>query len=180
MGRCATFIGLLIGCYEGEDGSFILTSNPSVNCDEVPGRVATGAALSALYVVGLPILMFVIVVKYHCSFKSELSKFLVRSVFSGHKPTVAAMSYKILVMLRCMGLIIITQTRLDEQKQAVGFLLLVTLTLVVESVVEPRTNRAMSLLDRFEEVTLFIVICLGMLGSSCNASGTLCWPGPLL
>jgi hypothetical protein len=166
MGRCATFVGLLIGCYEGEDGSSILRSNPSLNCDEISGRVATGAALTALYVMGLPALMFLLAVKFRCSsFKSELSTFLVRSIFSGHKTTFAAMCYRILTMLRTLGFTVITQTRLSGQRQAVASLLLVTLTLVVESIVEPRTNRAMSLLDRFEEVVLLSVICLGMLGS---------------
>lgn len=160
-----------MGCYEAEDGSSVLASNPSLNCDEVPGRLATGAALTAIYVVGVPLLMFVMAMKYRfSSFKSELSKFLVRSVFSGHKATLAAMCYRILTMLRCLGFIIITQTRLSGQKQAILSLLLVTMTLVVESVVEPRANRAMSLLDRFEEVALFVVICLGMLGAGVHCS----------
>ena len=124
-----------------------------------------------MYVVGLPLLMFVMAMKYRSSdIESELSKFLVRSVFSGHKTTLAAMCYRILTMLRCLGFIIITQTRLSGQKQAILSLLLVTMTLVVESVVEPRANRAMSLLDRFEEVALFVVICLGMLGTGVHCS----------
>ena len=160
-----------MGCYEAEDGSSVLASNPSLNCDEVPGRLATGAALTAIYVVGLPLLMFVMAMKYRFSdIESELSKFLVRSVFSGHKTTLAAMCYRILTMLRCLGFITITQTRLSGQKQAILSLLLVTMTLVVESVVEPRANRAMSLLDRFEEVALFVVICLGMLGAGVHCS----------
>ena len=160
-----------MGCYEAEDGSSVLASNPSLNCDEVPGRLATGAALTAMYVVGLPLLMFVMAMKYRFSdIESELSKFLVCSVFSGHKTTLAAMCYRILTMLRCLGFIIITQTRLSGQKQAILSLLLVTMTLVVESVVEPRANRAMSLLDRFEEVALFVVICLGMLGAGVHCS----------
>ena len=115
--------------------------------------------------------MFVMAMKYRFSdIESELSRFLVRSVFSGHKTTLAAMCYRILTMLRCLGFIIITQTRLSGQKQAILSLLLVTMTLVVESVVEPRANRAMSLLDRFEEVALFVVICLGMLGAGVHCS----------
>ena len=160
-----------MGCYEAEDGSSVLASNPSLNCDEVPGRLATGAALTAMYVVGLPLLMFVMAMKYRFSdIESELSKFLVRSVFSGYKTTLAAMCYRILTMLRCLGFVIITQTRLSGQRQAILSLLLVTMTLVVESVVEPRANRAMSLLDRFEEVALFVVICLGMLGTGVHCS----------
>jgi hypothetical protein len=160
-----------MGCYEAEDGSSVLASNPSLNCDEVPGRFATGAALTASYAAGMPLLMFVMAMKFRfSSFKSELSKFLVRSVFSGYKTTLAAMCYRILTMLRCLGFVIITQTRLSGQRQAILSLLLVTMTLVVESVVEPRANRAMSLLDRFEVVALFVVICLGMLGTGVHCS----------
>ncbi len=169
MGRCATFVGLLIGCYEVEDGSLILASNPSLNCDEIPGRQRTGVALTAVYVVGLPLLMFSLAAKYHCSsFKSALSTFLVRSIFAGHRPTFAAMCYRILTLLRCLGFVVITQAQLSGRTQAVASLLLVTLTLAIESVVEPRTSRMMSLFDRCEEVVLFVVICLGILGSGAS------------
>ena len=171
MGRCATFVGLLIGCYEVEDGSLILASNPSLNCDEIRGRRPTGAALTAVYVAGLPLLLFLFAAKYHCSsFKSALSTFLVRSIFAGHRPTFAAMCYRILTMLRCLGFVVITQVQLTGQTQAVASLLLVTLTLVIESVVEPRTSRMMSLFDRLEEVALFVVICLGILGSGARVA----------
>jgi hypothetical protein len=169
MGRCATFVGLLIGCYEVEDGSLILASNPSLNCDEIPARRLTGIALTAVYVAGLPLLLFLFAAKYHCSsFKSALSTFLVRSIFAGHRPTFAAMCYRILTLLRCLGFVVITQAQLTGQTQAVASLLLVTLTLVIESVVEPRTSRMMSLFDRLEEVVLFVVICLGILGSGAS------------
>ena len=152
----------------------VLASNPSLNCDEIPGRRLVGAALTAVYVAGLPLLMFFFAAKYHgSSFKSALSAFLVRSVFAGHRPTFAAMCYRILTMLRCLGFVVITQAQLSGQTQTVASLLLVTLTMVIESLVEPRTTRAMSLLDRFEEVVLFVVLCLGMLGSGASSRGTL-------
>jgi hypothetical protein len=137
-----------------------------LNCDEVGGRVATGTVLSIIYCVGIPMLMLSLAIQSHLKrFNSTLSVFLVRAVFSGHKATLGGMTYRIWTLLRSLSFVCISLSTLSDQQQALVLLLLLTLTMLLESIVEPRATRAMSLLDRFEELALFVVICLGMLHS---------------
>lgn len=163
---CFTFIGLLIGCYDGEDGSSVMRLFPWLNCDEVGGRVAVGTVLTIIYCVGIPMLMLFLATQFrHKRFNSTFSIFLIRAVFSGHKSALQGMTYRIWTLLRSLSFVCISLSTLSDQQQALGLLLLLTLTMLLESIVEPRVTRAMSLLDRFEELDIFVVICLGMLHS---------------
>jgi hypothetical protein len=96
---------------------------------------------------------------------SPLSFFLVRAVFAGHQPTLPSMCYKIWTLVRSLSVICISQSDLTDVQQALGLLLVLSVTMLLESVMSPRFTHAMSLLDRFEELVIFVVICLGMLHS---------------
>jgi hypothetical protein len=137
-----------------------------LNCDEVGGRVAVGTVLTILYCVGIPMLMLFLATQFrHKRFNSTFSIFLIQAVFSGHKSALQGMTYRIWTLLRSLSFVCISLSTLSDQQQALGLLLLLTLTMLLESIVEPRVTRAMSLLDRFEELDIFVVICLGMLHS---------------
>ena len=170
--RCFTFIGLLVGCYEGEDGSLISKAYPWLNCDQIDGRVATGVAFTTIFCAGVPALMIFLAVQFHRQkIQSALSVFIIRSIFSGHRPTMQGMMYRIWTLLRSLSFICISQSTLNDQQQALGLFLLLTVTMLLESILEPRMTRAMSLLDRFEELVIFVVICLGMLHSGSICTG---------
>ena len=58
-----------------------------------------------------------------------------------------------------------SRSALSAQQLALGLLLLLTLTMLLESILKPRATRTMSLLDRFGELVISIVICRGTLYS---------------
>ena len=142
----------------------ILRQFPSLNCDEIDGRVATGAAGVILFCVGIPVASTFLLIQYHRrSFKSGLSYFLVRSIFSGHKDTVFGMAYRVWTMLRTLAFVVISLSSLSQTVQATGITMLVVASMLFEGLADPRNTHAMSLIGCLEEVVLCIVVSIGIL-----------------
>ena len=84
--RCTIFLGLLVGCAELQDGTAEFRTFPELDCDEIEHRVSIGLAGTLLLCVGIPGLCVLLITLYlKRKFKSALSYFLVRSIFSGHR-----------------------------------------------------------------------------------------------
>jgi hypothetical protein len=156
-----------------------MAAYPSLNCDEVLGRVAAGTVLTIIYCVGIPVLMFALAVQFHRQrISSPFSVYLVRTIFAGHKATLPGMLYKIWTLLRSLSFVCISQSSLNDQQQAFGFVLLLTATMLLESILVPRPDHIMRLLDRFQQFAIFTIICLGMLHSGATWVGLLSkWAG---
>jgi hypothetical protein len=93
----------------------VLTAFPAMNCDEVDGRVALGSVGIVVYCIGIPLLAVVLLVRYHYrKFKSALSYFLVRAIFSGHNATVTGMAYRVWTLLRTFGFTAISLGKLSH------------------------------------------------------------------
>jgi hypothetical protein len=75
------------------------------------------------------------------------------------------MTYGCWTLLRSLSFTCISRSALSAQQLALGLLLLLTLTMLLESILKPRATRTMSLLDRFGELVISIVICRGTLYS---------------
>ena len=149
-----------------------MAAYPSLNCDEVLGRVAAGTVLTIIYCVGIPVLMFALAVQFHRQrISSPFSVYLVRTIFAGHKATLPGMLYKIWTLLRSLSFVCISQSSLNDQQQAFGFVLLLTATMLLESILVPRPDHIMRLLDRFQQFAIFTIICLGMLHSGATRVG---------
>jgi hypothetical protein len=141
----------------------VLSSFPSVNCEEVHGRIAAGAAGVVVYCIGVPLLATVLLVKYKlCKFKSSLSYFLVRAIFSGHNATATGMAYRVWILLRTFLFTAISLSELTPIAQGLGILVLVIATLLFESIADPRTTHFMSVLGCLEEVVVSMVVCVGI------------------
>jgi hypothetical protein len=143
-----------------------MTSYPALNCNEVAGRVTTGTVLTIIFCAGIPVLMLILAIQHHREkICSPFSVYLVKTIFSGHKTTLRGMLYKIWTLLRALSFVCISQSTLSDQQQAFSLVLLLTATMLLESIMEPRLTPTMSLLDRFQQLAVFIIICLGMLYS---------------
>jgi hypothetical protein len=73
--------------------------------------------------------------------------------------------YRIWALIRVLAFVAITMSPLDDVRQSVGFILLVIVTILLESFSEPRTTHFMSYFDRLEELVICFVICIGLLAS---------------
>jgi hypothetical protein len=141
----------------------VLSSFPSMNCEEVHGRIAAGAVGVVVYCIGVPLLATVLLVKYKlCEFKSSLSYFLVRAIFSGHNATATGMAYRVWILLRTFLFTAISLSELTPIAQGLGILVLVIATLLFESIADPRTTHFMSVLGCLEEVVVSMVVCVGI------------------
>ena len=172
LGRCVTFLSLVIGCHKAADGSMVLRAFPSMNCDEVRGRIATGVAGIVLYCFGIPLLALALLVLYHRrAFKSSLSYFLVRAIFSGHNATLTGMAYRIWTLVRTFVFTAISVGELSHVAQALGIMLLAVVSLLFASLADPRTTQFMSFLSCLEEVAVCMVVCAGLwqTGTQSNA-----------
>jgi hypothetical protein len=164
MRRCTTFGGLLTGCFKAADGSMVLRTFPALNCDTIDSRVAAGVTGVVVFCVGIPLVSTVLIVRYHGRrFQSNLSYFLVRSIFSGHKDTPLGMAYRVWTMLRTLALVVISLSPLSYTVQGISILMLVVASMLLEGLAEPRNTHILSLLGCLEEVVLCLVVSFGLL-----------------
>ena len=162
--RCAIFLGLLLDCTELPDGTTALRGFPALNCDEIANRVLIGWAGMLALCVGLPVVCTILAILYlKRKFKSALSYFLVRSVFSGLKDSVAGFGFKIFCMGRTFFLVFIVTSPawIGDVSQLVGILGLFAATLFVESITHPRTTASMNIMESFEEICLCAFVAIG-------------------
>jgi hypothetical protein len=164
------FLGLLEGCFIAEDGSFIMRSYPSQDCDSTDYRLLTGSAGLLIFCVGVPAICAILAILYERrNFSSSLSYFLVRSIFAGDKDNSAGFGYRVFKMLRTFGFVATAlRPKTSEQAEAsqcVGFLALIVLTLFVESVVKPHTTGFVGIMESLGELCVCVVVGLGYLAS---------------
>ena len=162
--RCAIFLGLLLDCTELPDGTTALRGFPALNCDEIANRVFIGWAGTLALCAGLPVVCTILAILYLTrKFKSALSYFLVRSIFSGLKDSVSGFGFKIFCMGRTFFLVFIVTSPawIGDVSQLVGILGLFAATLFVESITHPRTTEPMNIMESFEEICLCAFVAIG-------------------
>jgi hypothetical protein len=102
-------------------------------------------------------------------FKSALSYFLVRSIFSGLNDSAAGFGFKIFCMGRIFFLVYIiisaAPISIMGMSQPIGLQGLVTTTLFVEGLLRPRTTRVMNILEQALEMVLFAFLQIGFAAS---------------
>ena len=134
-----------------------------MNCDEIDYRIAASAIGIVVYCVGIPLIATMLLAMYHLrKFKSSLSFYLVRSIFSGHNATATGMAYRIWTLLRTFIFTTISLAPLSHTSQGLGILMLVVASMLFESLADPRTTSIMSIVGCMEEVVVCIVVCVGM------------------
>jgi hypothetical protein len=164
------FLGLLEGCLIAHDGSFIMRTYPSEDCDSTDHRLLTGSAGLLIFCIGVPALCAVLALQYERrKFSSSLSYFLVRSIFAGDKDNSAGFGYRVFKMLRTFGFVSTAltprTTQHAEASQCVSFLALIVLTLFVESVVKPHTTGFVGIMESLGELCVCVVVGCGYLAS---------------
>ena len=119
---------------------------------------------TVLLCVGLPLICTVLATLYlKRKFKSALSYFLVRSVFSGYSDSAAGFGFKIFCIGRVFFLVFIVTSPAwaGDTKQLIGLQGLITTTLFVAGLAQPRTTRFMNILESFAEMILFVFLEIG-------------------
>ena len=162
--RCSIFLGLLLGCTDLPDGSAALRAFPALNCEDIENRKWIGWSGTLILCVGLPLICTVLATLYlKRKFKSALSYFLVRSIFSGLKDSVSGFGFKIFCMGRTFFLVFIVTSPawIGDVSQLVGILGLFAATLFVESITHPRTTTSMNIMESFEEICLCAFVAIG-------------------
>ena len=169
--RCTIFLGLLVGCSKPlPDGSSVLRAFPALNCEEIENRVLIGWSGTILICVGLPMACTVLALLHlERQFTSALSYFLVRSVFSGYNDSITGFGFKIFCMARLFFLVFIVTSPawIGDTTQLIGLQALITTSLFVEGLTQPRTTAFMNILESVEEVRA----CLAMDGSGERGRG---------
>ena len=134
-----------------------------MNCDEIDYRIAASAIGIVVYCVGIPLVATMLLAMYHLrKFKSSLSFYLVRSIFSGHNATATGMAYRIWTLLRTFVFTTISLAPLSHTSQGLGILMLVVASMLFESLADPRTTSIMSIMGCMEEVVVCVVVCVGL------------------
>jgi hypothetical protein len=162
--RCSIFLGLLLGCTDLPDGSAALRAFPALNCEDIENRKMIGWSGTLILCVGLPLICTVLATLYlKRKFKSALSYFLVRSVFSGYSDSAAGFGFKIFCIGRVFFLVFIVTSPAwaGDTKQLIGLQGLITTTLFVAGLAQPRTTRFMNILESFAEMILFVFLEIG-------------------
>ncbi len=164
LARCGIFLGLLLGCSELPDGATVLRAFPAWNCDEIENRELIGWFGTLLLCVGLP-LVCTLLAALHLKrkFKSALSYFLVRSVFSGYNDSATGFGFKVFCMGRIffLGFVVTSPAWIGDTSQLIGLQCLITTTLFVEGLTQPRTTTLMNMLESVEEMVLFAFVEIG-------------------
>ena len=102
-----------------------------MNCDEIDYRIAASAIGIVVYCIGIPLIATTLLVMYHLrKFKSSLSFYLVRSIFSGHNATATGMAYRIWTLLRTFIFTTISLAPLSHTSQGLGILMLVVASML--------------------------------------------------
>jgi hypothetical protein len=139
-----------------------------MSCDEIDNRVSIGWSGTLVLCVGVPFTCAVFATLYlKRKFKSALSYFLVRSIFSGLNDSAAGFGFKIFCMGRVFFLvyIIVSPAQIMDMSQPIGLQGLVTTTLFVEGLLRPRTTRVMNILEQALEMVLFAFLQIGFAAS---------------
>ena len=158
------FLGLLMGCDELPDGSTVLRAFPALTCEEIENRMLIGCAGTLALCAGLPLVCAVLAALYlKRKFKSALSYFLVRSVFSGFKDSAAGLGFKIFCLGRifCLVLVVTSAEWAGETSQLIGLQGVLTTTLFIDGLTQPRTTTSMNILGSVQEMVVFIVLEIG-------------------
>ena len=151
-----------------------------MNCDEIEGRVMIGCAGTIVLCIGVPLLCSVLATLYlRRKFKTALSYFLARtsSIFSGYNDSARGFVFKVFCLGRTFFLvfIVISPAWIGDTSQLIGLQSLVTTTLFVEGLTQPRTTAFMNILESAEEIILFAFLAMGF-----SATGVyLCCPDAL-
>ena len=67
-------------------GSVVLKTYPFLDCEEVEGRYVMGVVGTVVFLAGIPMFIFGLLLMYHRRrFRTGSSYYLVRSIFSGHR-----------------------------------------------------------------------------------------------
>ena len=135
-----------------------------MNCEDIENRKLIGWSGTLLLCVGLPLICTVLATLYlKRKFKSALSYFLVRSVFSGYSDSAAGFGFKIFCIGRVFFLVFIVTSPAwaGDTKQLIGLQGLITTTLFVAGLAQPRTTRFMNILESFAEMILFVFLEIG-------------------
>ena len=164
--RCIIFLGLLGGCAELEDGSTVLRAFPALNCDEIENRRLIGWSGTLVFCMGLPFACMVLAILHlKLKFKSALSYFLVRSIFSGFNDSPSGFGFRIFCMGRVFFLVyIVTRpitSAIGDKLQLIGLQGLIATSLFVEGVTQPRTTKIMNVFEEVEEIVLFTFLEIG-------------------
>ena len=172
LGRCSIFLGLLLGCGDLPDGSSVLRAFPALNCEEIQNRVLIGWSGTLLLCGGLPLICTVLAALYlKRKFRSALSYFLVRSIFSGFNDSASGFGFKVFGLGRVFFLVFIVTSPAwtGDTMQLIGLQGLITTTLFVEGLTQPRTTRFMNILDSLEEMVLFAFLEIGFAATGSRA-----------
>jgi hypothetical protein len=174
MRRCTIFLGLLVGCAELPDGTSVLRSFPALNCDEIGNRASMGWAGTLVLCVGLPLIYTILAALYlNRKFKSSLSYFLVRSVFSGCKDSASGFGFKLICLGRTFFLVFIVSSPswIGDVSQLIGIQALCKSALFLEGITQPRTTAFMSIVESAEEICIlaFVAICFSATGSQVHS-----------
>ena len=149
-----------------------------MNCDEVENRVMIGFAGTIVFCIGLPLLCAVLATLYlKRKFKTAVSYFLARSIFSGYNDSAGGFGFKVFCLGRTFFLvfIVVSPAWIGDTSQLIGLQSLVTTTLFVEGLTQPRTTTFMNILESAEEIVLFAFLAMGF-----SATGLhLCRPDDL-
>jgi hypothetical protein len=164
LDRCGIFLGLLLGCFGLPDGTTVLKAFPALNCDEIENRELIGWFGTLLLCVGLPLVCTLLAAMYlQRKFKSALSYFLVRSVFSGYNDSATGFGFKVFCIARvfCLVFVVTSPAWIGDTSQLIGIQCLITQTLFVEGLTQPRTTTLMNTLESVEEMVLFAFVEIG-------------------
>ena len=172
MGRCTIFLGMLVGCTELADGSTVLKGYPALNCDEVENRVMIGCTGTVVICIGLPVVCGVLgTLHLKRKFKTALSYFLARAIFSGYNDSATGFGFKVFSLGRVFFLVFIVTSPAwtGDTMQLIGLQGLITTTVFVEGLTQPRTTGFMNILDSLEEMVLFAFLEIGFAATGSRA-----------
>ena len=164
MGRCTIFLGMLVGCTELTDGSTVLKGYPALNCDEVENRVIIGCTGTVVICIGLPVVCGVLgTLHLKRKFKTALSYFLARAIFSGYNDSASGFAYRVFCFGRVFFLVFIVTSPawIGDTSQLFGLQSVITTTLFVEALTQPRTTAFMNMLESAEEMVIFALLAIG-------------------
>jgi hypothetical protein len=142
----------------------VLRAFPALNCEEIDNRELIGWFGTLLLCVGVPLVCTLLAAMYlQRKFKTALSYFLVRNVFSGYNDSAAGFGFKVFCIGRIFFLVFIVTSPawMGETSQLIGLQSLIASTLFVESLTRPRTTSLMNIMESIEEMVLFAFLEIG-------------------
>ena len=142
----------------------MLRAFPALNCEEIENRELIGWFGTLLLCVGLPLVCTLLAAMYlQRKFKTALAYFLVRSVFSGYNDSATGFGFKVFCIGRIFFLVFIVTSPawIGETSQLIGLQSVITSTLFVECLTQPRTTSLMNIMESVEEMVLFAFLEIG-------------------